>query len=86
MYQPESMKPEPKLRCFIPELIPAVGDIDPMLKVRFALASFSDSCRSRYLNQHLCHLRWIHNWDFDISMSLVWRSPTQRLYHLSFDP
>lgn len=33
VYQPEMTVLEPKLRCFIPDYIPAVGDIDPMLKV-----------------------------------------------------
>jgi intraflagellar transport protein 46 len=32
-YKPEKVKLEQKLQCFIPDFIPAVGDIDPMLKV-----------------------------------------------------
>ena len=30
-YQPETIELEPELKCFIPDYIPAIGDIDPMV-------------------------------------------------------
>jgi len=33
-YQPEEFALIPQLKCFIPDYIPAVGDIDPIIKVR----------------------------------------------------
>lgn len=32
-YQPEAIELFPELKCFIPDYIPAIGDIDPMIKV-----------------------------------------------------
>jgi hypothetical protein len=32
-YQPEAIELFPELKCFIPDYIPAIGDIDPMVKV-----------------------------------------------------
>lgn len=32
-YQPETVELFPELKCFVPDYIPAIGDIDPMIKV-----------------------------------------------------
>jgi len=32
-YQPEAIELFPELKCFIPDYIPAIGDIDPMIKI-----------------------------------------------------
>ena len=32
-YTPKEIKIEPKLKCFIPNYIPAIGDVDPFIKV-----------------------------------------------------
>ncbi|RKO92699.1 intraflagellar transport complex B protein 46 C terminal-domain-containing protein, partial [Blyttiomyces helicus] len=34
-YQPETLELSSELKCFIPEFIPAIGDIDPMIKMPF---------------------------------------------------
>lgn len=40
-YQPEAIELFPELKCFVPDYIPAIGDIDPMIKVSpFCLYTF----------------------------------------------
>jgi intraflagellar transport protein 46 len=36
-YTPHTIELRTELKCFIPDYIPAVGDIDPMVKVRVYL-------------------------------------------------
>jgi intraflagellar transport protein 46 len=33
-YKPQTIQLESQLKCFIPDYQPAIGDIDPMIKVR----------------------------------------------------
>jgi hypothetical protein len=35
-FAPDSVELEPALKCFLPDFIPSVGDIDPIIKVRRA--------------------------------------------------
>ncbi|KAJ3038286.1 Intraflagellar transport protein 46, partial [Rhizophlyctis rosea] len=32
-YEPETIELQPELKCFVPDYIPSIGDIDPMIKV-----------------------------------------------------
>ena len=48
-FQPQNIEPEFKLKPFIPEYIPAIGDIDAFLKVSLF---FIDDCSSALL--HTC--------------------------------
>jgi hypothetical protein len=46
-YQPEAIELFPELKCFVPDYIPAIGDIDPMIKV----------CRKKLTIRYLLHLK-----------------------------
>ena len=45
-YQPEQIVLEPQLKCFVPGYQPAIGDIDPMIKVYIRVLSIGsmDTC------------------------------------------
>ncbi|KAL3902191.1 MAG: hypothetical protein SGCHY_000042 [Lobulomycetales sp.] len=44
-YQPEAIELFPELKCFVPDYIPAIGDIDPMIKIPAPPSSVKDDAK-----------------------------------------
>lgn len=65
MYKPEQIELDTELKCFLPDYIPSVGDIDPMIKVIiFTLLS------KRSLNRKHWRTNMTSNWVW-----VCWTSP-----------
>lgn len=64
-YQPEAIELFPELKCFIPDYIPAIGDIDPMIKVGLYInADSSASAASKRSKECRKTARCRKSWTF----------------------